>query len=438
MAKVYIGINKANPRETVEWNTATLVNGHWILIGGSGSGKTHRIKDITRQLQKQNFRVVILDPHGDILTDPEYTSSVEFSEVSPYGINPLAINPSPVYGGVRKRINSLVRIINKYSDRLTTGEEAVLRYALRQLYAAHGFNYNDPETWKLDSKQMPTLDDLQRFIYKKLQDFVFGHMYEVSDLFGRLYEGLLDVRRLHKYAEPDSGVEASEENLLARQGNLRLGTLRQEMKAVFGRSIETAEAEDFEQYIHYGSKELLKALYDRVEKMQQLGVFKQAPPPFDKAKPVWRYDISSLYVEEQGYLVELTLEALFAEAVERGFRDEVDLLIFIDEAQKFLSAEDQDHIISVIFREIRKFGGGLALATQNCETFPTDIIVNSGTKVVLGVDEAYQSILANKLGVERIRFIQPTKNALVQIKKKTTSSGSPFIDTLFSLPGEDN
>ncbi|HAM52341.1 MAG TPA: hypothetical protein DCP92_17215 [Nitrospiraceae bacterium] len=217
-----------------------------------------------------------------------------------------------------------------------------------------------------------------------------------------------------------------------------LAALRQEIKAVFGRAIETAEPQDLEQYIHYESKDLLKALYDRVEKMQQLGVFKSVPPPFDPLKPVWRYDISSLYVEEQGYLVELTLEDLFASAVQRGFRDEVDTLIFIDEAQKFLSTDDQDHIISVIFREIRKFGGGLALATQNCETFPTDIIINSGTKIVLGIDEAYQDILARKLGMERIRFIQPRKNALVQIKTKTTSAGSRFIDTLFSLPGEDN
>ena len=411
----------------MEWDTSALVNGHWILVGASGSGKTHRIRDVARQLQDQNFRIVIMDPHGDIFTNPEYTSSVEFSETSPYGINPLAINPSPQYGGVRKRINSLVRIMNKYSDRLTSKEEAVLRYALRQLYLLYGFNYDDPGTWQLDSKKMPTLQDLHRLIYAKLQDFVFGHMRGVSDLFRRLNEGLLDVRRLGKYAEPENGSEGKD---------LKLATLRQEIKTVFDKCIQSAEPEDFEQYIHYESKEILKALYDRIEKMQQLGVFKPVPPRFDPEKPIWRYDISSLYVEEQGYLVELTLEELFSSAIQRGFRDEVDTLVFIDEAQKFLSSNDQDHIISVIFREIRKFGGGLALATQNCETFPTDIIVNSGTKVILGIDEAYQDILAKKLGIERVRFIQPRKNALVQIKTKTTSSGSRFIDTLFNLPGE--
>jgi DNA helicase HerA-like ATPase len=437
MAIVHIGVNKADPKQKVRWDTSSLVNGHWILIGGSGCGKTHRIRDISRQLQSQNFRIRIMDPHGDILTDPQFTSSVEFSEISPYGINPLEINPSPVYGGVRKRINSLVRVINKYSEKLSTREEAVLRYTLRELYAAQGFYHDKPESWIRESKHMPTLQDLHSFIYRKLEDFVFGHMSEVCDLFSRLNDGLHDIRRLRKYASPAKAEGATDEGLLARQGALKIGTLKQELKAVFGRCVDTVAPEDFSHYIHYESTDVLKAIYDRVEKMLQLGVFKSTPPPFDPGKPIWHYDISSLYVEEQGYLVELTLEDLFSELIQRGFRDEVDTLVFIDEAQKFLSSDDEDHIISVIFREMRKFGGGMALATQNALTFPTDIIVNSGTKVVLGVDEGYQKILSEKLGTERVRFIQPRKSALVQIKSKETSAGSQFVDTLFSRPGEE-
>ena len=438
MAEFHIGYNKANPKEKVKWDTSVLVNGHMILVGGSGCGKTHRIRDISRQLQTQKFRILIMDPHGDIVTEPKYTSTVEFSEISTYGINPLAINPSPIYGGVRKRINTLVRIINKYSEKLSAKEESVFRYALRELYASRGFYYDQPDTWKAGSKPMPTLEDLQRFMYRKLQDFVFGHMFEVVDLFGRLYSGLFDLRRLEKHAQSGNGGQGDEGDLLVQDSHSNITTLKQEMKAVCLRTIDTAAADDFDRYIHYESKDILKSVYDRVDKMLQLGVFKNEAPPFDKDKPIWRYDMSSLYVEEQGYLVELTLEALFSELIERGFRDEVDTLVFIDEAQKFLSSEDQDHIISVIFREIRKFGGALALATQNLRTFPEDIVVNSGTKIILGVDEAYQKILSEKLGTERVRFIQPRKSALVQIKTKSTSAGSLFIDTVFRLPGDED
>ncbi|MDA8103765.1 MAG: DUF87 domain-containing protein [Nitrospiraceae bacterium] len=431
MSKVYIGINKSNPRETVEWNTEELVNGHWIIVGGTGSGKTHRIVDITRQLQTQNMRIHVFDAHGDIRTDPEFTSRVEFSEISPYGINPLSINPSPIYGGVRKRINSLIRLINKYSDKFEDRQEAVMRYALNDLYSLHGFDSKNPETWALDSTKMPTLEDLRRFIYEKIKGFMLGHMCEISDTFERLNRGLLDIRRLHRYDVPwKIEMRAGERH------EQMIGSLREELKAVFGRLVDTVEADDFEQFIHYDGKEVLKALYDRIEKMRAMGVFKTVPPPFDPDKPIWLYAMDSLCVEEQGYLVELTIEELFSGAVQRGFRSEVDTLVFIDEAQRFISSDDRDHIISVIFREIRKFGGGLVLATQNCETFPTDVIVNSGTKMILGVDEGYHDILSKKLGVERIRFIQPRKNALVQINTKTTSLGSRFVDTLFSLPGE--
>jgi DNA helicase HerA-like ATPase len=96
--------------------------------------------------------------------------------------------------------------------------------------------------------------------------------------------------------------------------------------------------------------------------------------------------------------------------LQSGFKDEVDTLVFIDEAQRFLSADSQDNIASDISREARKFGVGLALATQNCSAFPTDIIINAGTKMILGVDEAYQDILAKTLGVE--------KNTLYPAQKK--------------------
>ena len=432
MGKVHLGINKANPRETVQWETTEVVNGHWIVVGGSGSGKTHRIRDVATQLQTQGMRMHVFDPHGDIDTDPAYTSAVEFSETSPYGINPLAINPSPAYGGVRKRINSLIRTINKYSSKLNEREEAVMRYALKELYALHGFHYSNPGTWAQGSKRMPTLDDLHRFIYQKLKGFFLGHMYEVSDLLDRLNDGLLTLRRLRRYRDMEQGEEDAD--LLTQQNEQRLDALKKEIETLFGKCIRTLRADDVDQHIRYDSKEVLKSLYDRIEKLQALGVFKSEPPPFDPDKAIWRYDMKTLYVEEQGYLVELTLGEIFAKAIECGFKSEVDTMIFIDEAQRFISSDDQDHIISTIFREIRKFGGGLLLSTQNCEMFPTDIIINSGTKMILGVDEAYQDILAKKLGVEKIRFIQPRKNALIQINTRSTSVGSRFIDTLFKLP----
>ena len=149
-----------------------------------------------------------------------------------------------------------------------------------------------------------------------------------------------------------------------------LSALKTDILDLFKTCLDTVDQDDFEQYVRYDSKDVLKAVYDKIDKLLSFGVFKATPPPFDPAKPIWHYNMAGLYVEEQGYLVELTLEDLFAKAIESGFKPEVDTLIFIDESQKFVSTDDQDHIISVLFREIRKFGVGLLLATQNCEAFP--------------------------------------------------------------------
>ncbi len=429
MAQVHLGINKANPKETVEWDSTSVINGHMIIVGGSGAGKTHQIRNISGQLSSQGLRNIIFDPHGDIETDPRFTSVVEFSEISPYGINPLIINPSPIYGGVRKRMNGFIKTINKYSEsKLDERQEAALRYSLMELYALHGFDFTDHRTWGHDGKRIPTLDDLDLFLSRKLKGFFFGHMRNVSEMFDKLAEGLLDLRRLKSCEEMDDPAKERPECDTVKH-------LQQDLIRAFSECVGTIRGDEVDQYVRYGSMEVIKSLYDRVQNMKHFGVFKPVPPPFDDSKPIWRYDMRNLYVEEQGYLVELTLEQIFADAIQRGLKqNDVDTLIFIDEAQRFLSPEDQDHIVSVIFREIRKFGVGLALATQNCSAFPTDIIINSGTKMILGVDEAYQDLLAKTLGVERVRFIQPQKNALIQIKTKKTSVGSRFVDTLFRMP----
>lgn len=434
MAKVFFGINKANPKESVEWNTSSVVNGHWVIVGGSGSGKTHQIRAICGQLQTQDMRVYIFDPHGDIDTDPHYTSTVEFSEASPYGINPLVINPSPVYGGVRKRINTFIRTINRYSGKLSNREEAAMRYALRELYDLHGFDYSNPSTWQCGPrKKIPTLEDLHKFVYHKLRGFIVGHMYNL-DIFERFNKGILDLRRLQRYKDPEEREQERDQNHTESEQESPDG-IREELRNTFNDYTESLQEDELEQYVKYESKDVLKSLLDRIENLKNLGIFKPVPPPFDPSRPIWRYNMRSLYVEEQGYLVELTLEQIFSDAVQRGLRDEVDTLVFIDEAQRFLSSEDQDHIVSVIFREMRKFGGGLALATQNCSVFPTDIVINSGVKMILGVDEAYQDILAKTLGMERIRFIQPRKNASTQIKTRNSSAASRFVDTLLESVG---
>lgn len=141
----------------VDWDTLKAINGHIQIAGVTGMGKTHRIRDLVSKLVqsasslRQPLRIHVFDPHGDI--DLPYSSEVKFSEATPYGYNPLEINPDPDFGGVRRAIQKFIAAIQKHKV-LGTKQEAVMRYLLEDLYAARGFKADDPRTWISDDPRV--------------------------------------------------------------------------------------------------------------------------------------------------------------------------------------------------------------------------------------------------------------------------------------------
>lgn len=143
----------ARGKTPVVWDSSRVVNGHMLLVGMSGAGKTYQLRKMIREMRTsappgQPLRVRVFDVHGDI--EIEDASTVKYSEQTEFGLNPLIINPDPDYGGIRKRIQSVISTINRTSRALGGKQEAVLRNILSDLYAQHGFKATDPSTWKVD------------------------------------------------------------------------------------------------------------------------------------------------------------------------------------------------------------------------------------------------------------------------------------------------
>ena len=67
----------------VAWSEADAVNGHMLLAGKSGNGKTFSLRRIVRQITRaqRNVRVHLMDVHGDLELDD--CSTVIFSESTP-------------------------------------------------------------------------------------------------------------------------------------------------------------------------------------------------------------------------------------------------------------------------------------------------------------------------------------------------------------------
>ncbi|AVA38368.1 MULTISPECIES: helicase HerA domain-containing protein [Cupriavidus] len=138
-------------------DTMKVINPHLQVTGVSGMGKTYTLQELVTSFVEsaadlnQPVRVHVVDPHGDIQLP--YASVVKFSEATGYGYNPLELNPDPDYGGVRRAIQKFIAAIKKQKT-LGTKQEAVMRYLLEDLYAAHGFKADDPSTWWPDDPRM--------------------------------------------------------------------------------------------------------------------------------------------------------------------------------------------------------------------------------------------------------------------------------------------
>ncbi|VWB97853.1 hypothetical protein BLA13014_04574 [Burkholderia aenigmatica] len=154
--QIRIGRN-AKTGEPVVLDTTKVINPHLQVSGITGIGKTYALQELVTNFVesaadlRRPVRVHVFDPHGDIQLP--YASVVKFSEATNYGYNPLEVNPDPDYGGVRRAIQKFIAAIKKHKA-LGTKQEAVMRYLLEDLYAAHGFKADDQQTWWPDDPRM--------------------------------------------------------------------------------------------------------------------------------------------------------------------------------------------------------------------------------------------------------------------------------------------
>lgn len=430
--KIQFGIDSAFVKRgeniPVLWDSKRVINAHMLLVGKSGTGKTFTLKKIISQLlasSNSKIRMRVIDVHGDI--NIEGSSSVKFSESGIYGFNPLAINPDPDFGGVRKRIQSFISIINKTSRKLGTKQEPVLRNILLDLYAANGFYEKDPKSWHIyDSngqrlmhngrpKKYPTLEDAYRYAS-------FKHK---AMFLGTSNKAVLNLEETNKKAK----------QLYLKQKNVHKAATQEDVDKLKAEINVAGEAaiESFTNYIHsiengmeltdlikYDSIETIKSIVDRLDSLIATGIFKNQEPDFDPKATVWRYDIRTLTnLDEKKLFVYFLLEDIFLKRVEQGEQDDVVEMVFLDEANLFFS-DEADNIINIISKEARKFGLGLCCASQSPTHFSEDFMSSVGTKIILGLDQMFWNGSVQKLKIEQqaLEWIVPHQKMVVQINNK--------------------
>lgn len=418
--QIVMGQNAAN-REQVVWDTTKLINGHVLIVGKSGTGKTYTLKKMLDQLSSQaRVRAHVMDVHGDI--DIDGASVVKFSEATSYGYNPLMINPDPDFGGVRKRVRSFIAALSRTGFRLGPKQEAALRNILIDLYAANGFYENDPESWKINDgkqrqwpKKFPSMEDAVRFANAKLRSMFLGTSSESVAALEKLNRKQAQFHtRLKKLGR--AGGKQSELDAIKQE----IDTLRDEACELYREHLETmATGHELDDLIKYDSKDVIKSVVDRLENLNSIGIFRPQRPPFDPNNPIWRYDIKALAPDEKKLFVSFILEAIFHKSAQRGVQKDLVEIIVLDEAHLFLT-DDPDNPINIIAKEARKFGLGLFAASQSPTHFSDDFISNVSTKVILGIDQMYWDGSVRKLKIEQraLEWIVPQKKLVMQMNNR--------------------
>lgn len=466
------GAMKRNEKLPVTWNSQSAVNGHMLIVGMSGSGKTFTLRRLINQMIATSNgrppRFHVFDVHGDIEIDG--ASSVQFSEQTTYGMNPLRINPDPHHGGVRKAVQGFMATINKVMRSLGPKQEAALRNILYDIYELNGFKADNPRTWEVDESQQH--EGMQGRLYldvpiaEKDDAKVFGARWDgvlkswwvapESYVGGitkwppkmpvRAHPSIRDALVMAKHILLQRFLGTNQPGVIALEAVNRqasnyqrklIAALRKgdnafkddELLADLEKAKErattaySAYAEaimtgcELDDVMRYDSTDVLKSVVDRLENLDAIGIFKATPPPFDPANPIWRYNIKALSVEERKLFVLFRLKELFEQGVQRGEQDAIRDVFILDEAHIYAD-DDPENVINSIAKEARKFGQALILASQSPTHFTEDFIASVATKVVLGIDEMYWRGAATKMRIseEALAWIRLKKNLLIQIK----------------------
>lgn len=474
--------------QTLCFDSRTATNGHMLIAGPSGTGKTHQLNRVIRALADQGAKqIIVLNVHGDLCDDfPEdIVQEIVFSETSEFGLSPLDVLADPQIGGVRRRANSFINLLQRQGA-LGPKQKTALFRLLVDLYARHGFAIDDPATWSLDHdpRQHRHRAVTARDGFHALPgiDWFAKSETEKGRLkrdFGLSFNG--DTKKWEVPAEHPRAAEALERwggrpakrhptladlqrHLWDRLVALKTGqstlsvrafekvmTLAAKRARLRGRKLKASDAEE------------LAKLEDQLDAARQdaLDAYETAMAEADSGK-----ELEELLLWDSADAVKSLydrIEALQRAGIFRGTPPPFDERVPIwnyditaltdDEKQLFVDtllervfieakargeatgpdtfivvdeahlfvSDDGDHIINKLVKEARKYGLGLILASQAFVHFSDDLLMSAATKLVLGCPEMYQEPMRRKLGLDMIEYKGKKYNPLRFLKPQQTA-----------------
>ena len=445
-----------------------VVNPHVMICGDSGTGKTHTLRQAIEAMvstSPQPVRFHIFDVHGDIEIRDDICSTVMFSTSSPYGLNPLKINPDPDYGGVRKCIQNFINILSLSP---TTGralgpkQQDVLRNLLLDVFYMSGFDPDDSSTWVTREAQDPEglipnrvyidLPFSEKDLGKKLAEgsgvsLTFDSANKCWHV--DKYEGPITRWSRKQWGKVNPTLSSLVQYATRRREMSFTGTgqreaalldtvhrkvralnrqLQNSTRARNDNGVASSEDEKGRQDLEKAKNEAIKAYTDYVSMVEHGNALES----------MLKYDSFESLSTVKQIIDSLNSSGIFRDtppnfdarkpvwryhvkairADEQKFMVNVRLREIFDRAVQRGESDyvrevividegakfvedDDEHIINVIALEARKFGLAIWFASQSPTQYPDTLLSTVATKVILGLDKNFWALSQRKLGLDQ-------------------------------------
>lgn len=363
--------------QPVEWDFGHASHPSLLIVGRSGTGKTHAIKRIVRALLARGLNVHVIDSHGDIEVDG--LATIPYGYASPYGINLFSVDPHPEFGGPRATISQVANLLQRLHRAMGQMQVAMFTHMAERLYQSRGFDMRNPDTWH----QKPfTLADMIEAIEAELIAHQTGISADAAVELIRLAERM---RKLGEQLEalPDCDERAHAEQEMQKASDRWREIMNSISEDDFARVIERIRSG----FSFRGMQSLLLLL----RHIAASGAFDGQEPSPD-AKRGMRHLVRGLETDHQILLVDALLRRIFGHVARHCSRLNagVTTYIVIDEVKLFAQGAFRDpmHILNRLQTEARKYGIGVILAAQSIRHMPADVLETFATSIVMPLSPA--------------------------------------------------
>lgn len=445
-----------------------VVNPHVMICGDSGTGKTHTLREAISSVVRTSpvpVRFHVFDVHGDIEIDDAACSTVMFSESSPYGLNPLKLNPDPDYGGVRKCIQNFISTLGlspTMGRALGPKQQDVLRNLMLDVFSMHGFEADDPSTWMTkDAEEPVNLQPGRTYIDLPFAEKELGKKLAessgVSLIFDRdnkcwhvdKYEGPITRWSRKQWGKVNPTLSSLVQYATRRREMSFTGTgqreaalldtvhrkvrslnrqLQNSTRARNNNGLASEEDEKGRQDLEKAKQEAIKAYTDYISMVEHGNALES----------MLKYDSFESLSTVKQIIDSLASSGIFRDTPpnfdarkpvwryhvkairpdEQKFMVNVRLREIFDRAVQRGESEhlrevividegakfvedDDAHIVNVIALEARKFGLAIWFASQSPVQYPDTLLSTVATKVILGLDKNIWPLAQRKLGLDQ-------------------------------------